>query len=125
MSLPWSAQQREWLREMGFDVLARRDTGPGETAALEATHADGAGAGRAMRDAAAPQGRHGAGSTRAADAGVAPSSAGGAGIPAALSRIAGGVDLAPLLAAHPPRDPPSRRALWRALRPLRKAARGR
>ena len=25
MSLPWSAQQLEWLREMGFDVLARRD----------------------------------------------------------------------------------------------------
>lgn len=87
MSLPWSAQQMEWLREMGFDVLTRRTQ---------------AGSG-------APQTPH------QADA--------DASLPAGLLRAARGVDLAPLLEAGIPRDVAARRALWRALRPLRKAAR--
>lgn len=50
----------------------------------------------------------------------------GPAVPAALARAARGVDLGPLLAvAGPPRDVASRRALWRLLRPLRKAARAR
>lgn len=44
-------------------------------------------------------------------------------VPASLLRAARGVDLAPLLASGMPRDPASRRALWRALRPLRRAVR--
>lgn len=45
-------------------------------------------------------------------------------LPAALQRAARGIDLAPLLRAPGlPRDAASRRAFWRALRPLRKAAR--
>lgn len=48
----------------------------------------------------------------------------GPATPAGLARAARGVDLAALLAAHPvPRDVASRRAFWRLLRPLRKAAR--
>ena len=87
MSLPWSAEQMEWLREMGFDVLARRTrAGP-----------------------AAPQALH--------QAGADPS------VPVGLARAARGVDLTPLLAGGIPRDVAARRALWRALRPLRKAAR--
>ncbi|MFZ5657604.1 MAG: hypothetical protein ACOY37_11195 [Pseudomonadota bacterium] len=107
MSLPWSAQQLEWLREMGLDVFARR---VGDGPALPVP-ADGA----VRADAslpASPMAEPGPG-------GDAPR------MPLALERIAHGVDLAPLLALHPPRDPASRRALWRALRPLRKAARRR
>ena len=45
-------------------------------------------------------------------------------VPAALARAARGADLSMLLASHGiPRDAASRRAFWRALRPLRKAAR--
>lgn len=87
MSLPWSAAQVEWLREMGFDVLARR------------------------APAVAPV---------AGPVDDAPPSEGG--FPACLQRAARGVDLAPLLAAGIPRDPAARRAFWRALRPLRRAA---
>lgn len=83
MSLPWSAQQMEWLREMGFDVLTRRSP-------------------------AAPP---------------APAPPNDLSLPAGLLRAARGLDLAPLLAAGIPRDVAGRRALWRALRPLRKAAR--
>jgi hypothetical protein len=46
------------------------------------------------------------------------------GVPAGLLWAARGVDLAELLAATGvPRDPTSRRAFWRLLRPRRKAAR--
>lgn len=106
MSLPWSAQQLEWLREMGLDVFARR--APGGAAAPVPAHV--------RTEAALPA------SPPTADADRAT---GTPRIPPALERIAHGVDLAPLLALHPPRDPASRRALWRALRPLRKAARTR
>lgn len=45
-------------------------------------------------------------------------------IPDALLRAARGIDLAPLIAAcGMPRDPVSRRAFWRMLRPLRRTAR--
>ena len=99
MTLPWSPSQIEWLQAMGFEVLAR----PGS-------------AGAERGDEAASR------VGRAADA-DAPA---GAGAPRALARAARGVDLAPLLAAlGVPRDPASRRAFWRALRPLRKAARDR
>lgn len=115
MSLPWSAQQLEWLREMGFDVLARRDG-----AAAAAPGGDVAGA--SDRDAPlVDPATADAVRTRPAPA------ASDAAIRAmrALERVASGVDLGPLLAAGLPRDPASRRAFWRALRPLRKAARAR
>lgn len=57
------------------------------------------------------------------DAGSRAAEAVQLGAPAALVRAARGVDLAPLLARlGPPRDVASRRAFWRALRPLRKAS---
>jgi hypothetical protein len=108
VSLPWSARQLEWLREMGLDVFARR----APDGAQAPVPADAA----VRTDAALPA------SSPMADADRAT---GTPRIPPALQRIAHGVDLAPLLALHPPRDPASRRALWRALRPLRKAARTR
>jgi hypothetical protein len=50
--------------------------------------------------------------------------AGAAGaLPPGLARAARGIDLAPLLDQGVPGDIGGRRALWRALRPLRKAAR--
>ena len=50
--------------------------------------------------------------------------AGSQDVPAALRRVAKGVDLSPLLAqAGVPRDVASRRAFWRLLRPQRRAAR--
>ncbi len=107
MSLPWSAQQREWLREMGFDVLTRRaaDDPAAGTTDIEVAAAHEA----PRRDAQAP--------TRGHD--VAP-----VGLPRWLQRVARGIDPGPLLArAGLPRDPAARRAFWRALRPLRKAAR--
>lgn len=107
MSLPWSARQLEWLGEMGFEVLARRGAGDAAAAPAEAA-------------------RPGAAARIDAGAAVAASpAAGAAAVPPALRRLAPGVELAPLLERHPPRDPASRRALWRALRPLRKAARPR
>ncbi|HEY4582200.1 MAG TPA: hypothetical protein VIG88_04945 [Lysobacter sp.] len=61
------------------------------------------------------------------DAVPAPGCSGAAvttAVPRGLARAAYGVDLAPLLATLGlPRDADSRRAFWRALRPLRKAAR--
>lgn len=87
MSLPWSATQIEWLREMGFDVLARRAP--------------------AVAPVAGP---------------VDDASATTGALPASLQRAARGVDLTPLLAAGVPGDPAARRAFWRALRPLRRAA---
>lgn len=94
MSLPWSARQMEWLREMGFDVLTRRA---------------GAAPGVASPSPATP----------------VPDAATDARIPACLARAARGVDIAHLLAGGVPCDVAGRRRLWRALRPLRKAALGR
>jgi hypothetical protein len=105
MSLPWSARQLEWLREMGFEVMARRM--PDEVA-------DVAGASIPVPPESAGDGLR---------VSAAPARSSGSGIPMALQRAARGVDLAPLLAGGTPRDPAARRALWRALRPLRKAAR--
>lgn len=86
MSLPWSAQQIEWLQAMGLEVLQRPVN---------------------------------------ADASMSPSTMpASGGVPAAFARAARGVDIASLLAsAGTPRDVAARRAFWRALRPLRKAAR--
>ncbi|MGY3265983.1 hypothetical protein [Lysobacter sp. HA35] len=84
MSLPWSAQQIEWLQAMGLEVLQRPMDAPAS-----------------IRSA-----------TSSTD------------VPAGLMRAARGVDVASLVATHGmPRDVATRRALWRALRPLRKAAR--
>lgn len=103
MSLPWSAQQMEWLREMGFDVLTRRvGAAPGEASPSPITHI-----------------------TPATDADADADAAAGGRIPACLARAARGVDIAPLLAGGLPCDVAGRRRLWRALRPLRKAARSR
>lgn len=143
MTLPWSAQQIEWLAEMGFEVLARRGAaGQGAEASGESS-VDGRAQGARADGAVGP--------ARVAQAGgsPAPKTAPGMNPPPArenpgntpqqrdradparsaiapmLARAARGVDLAPLLADGPPRDPATRRALWRALRPLRKAARAR
>ena len=105
MSLPWSGAQLEWLREIGFEVMARRTP----QAHVATPPADA----RAMVTAEA--GRASALQARSS----------GSGLPLALQRAARGIDLATLLADGPPRDPAARRALWRALRPLRKAARAR
>ncbi|GAB1594571.1 hypothetical protein [Lysobacter claricitrinus] len=86
MSLPWSAQQIEWLQAMGLEVLQRPVN---------------------------------------AGASVSPSTVSAPGsVPAAFARAARGADIASLLASTgTPRDVTTRRAFWRALRPLRKAAR--
>ena len=56
----------------------------------------------------------------------APGASANADVPTSLRRAARGVDLAPLLVTiGVPRDVVTRRAFWRALRPLRKAASGR
>jgi hypothetical protein len=118
MSLPWSQPQREWLREMGFEVLARRGNDPAPGA--ESADAVVAAVPEPARPAAAPHRRVETTERRTPSM---PDTV-GTDVPPSWGRIAGGVDLLPLLAAHPPRDPASRRALWRVLRPLRKAARG-
>lgn len=101
MSLGWSAWQRDCLQEMGFDVLTLREAVPAAPAPAMPTQA------ASVPGLSQAQAR-GARADRAM---------------AALQRIAGGVDLAPLLAEGVPADPAARRALWRRLRPLRKAAR--
>lgn len=112
MSLPWSGAQVEWLRAMGFEVLARPLDG-GAQASTAGSADDVAAATPATRPARAP-------------AAGTPGRADDRAIPNGLLRAARGIDLAPLLAAvGAPRDVASRRALWRALRPLRKAARAR
>lgn len=94
MSLPWSAQQVEWLQAMGLDVLRTVPSTP-----AEAVRTDGTGV-------------------------PSPANAEVSAVPAWLARVAPGVDLAPLLQRlGTPRDPASRRAFWRTLRALRKAAR--
>ena len=112
MSLPWSAQQREWLREMGFEVLARRSD---DGAAGFAPSAGATATTPAITDMAPSAPARLPAATASAGSRVAD----------ALQRAAGGVDLAPLLAGGPPRDAAERRAFWRVLRPLRKAARSR
>lgn len=90
MTLPWDAQQLEWLQAMGLEVLGRADV-PAGVPALPVSGADIG--------------------TESAD------------IPAGLRRAARGLDLGPLVATYGlPRDAASRRAFWRVLRPLRKAA---
>ena len=132
MSLPWSAQQLEWLREMGFEVLAQRSADAAVDRAAEDERATGDARsrfeGEAHRDAGM---RPGASPSRDAGLRSGASPRRGSGdasaprISPALQRIARGVDLVPLLAVHSLHDAASRRAFWRALRPLRKAARTR
>ena len=102
--MTWSAQQREWLDALGYEVLV-----PGRPEAPPVV----APAGAAAVDPAPPR----AGS--AAPATSAPSSK----LLEALRRAAGGADPTPLVddLARLRNDPALKRALWPRLRALRRS----
>lgn len=116
----WTPLQRDCLEAMGFEVMRLRDAEP-----VAAPRADSAGTRmpvpRATNDVLMRDDERGA--APLAKAAGAPIHA-AAATNDALMRAARGVDVAALFAdCGRPGDAAGRRAFWRRLRPLRKAAR--